>query len=116
MGIEAARRAIVDETMEILDKEGMLVDRRHIALMADIMTRDGTIKGVTRHGITKEKESVLARAAFEVPITHLVEASVRGETDNLTSVVENVMINQPVPIGTGLPELFIKMGKELKKK
>jgi hypothetical protein len=26
------------------------------------------------------------------------------------------MINQPVPIGTGLPELFIKMGKELKKK
>jgi len=116
LGIEAARCAIVNNTMGILDNEGMLVDRRHIALMADIMTRDGMIKGVTRHGITKEKESVLARAAFEVPINHLVEASIKGEVDNLTSVVENVMINQPVPIGTGLPELFIKMGKELKKK
>ena len=32
-----------------------------------------------------------------------------GEVDNLTSVVENVMINQPVPLGTGLPGLVTKM-------
>jgi DNA-directed RNA polymerase subunit A" len=73
------------------------------------MTRDGRIKGITRHGITKEKESVLARAAFEIPLTHLIDAAVSGEKDNLVSIVENVMINQPVPIGTGLPELFVKM-------
>ncbi len=115
LGIEAAREAMINEVIFILDKEGMSVDERHIALIVDVMTRDGVIKGITRHGITKEKESVLARAAFEIPINHLVEASVRGEVDKLDSVVENVMINQPVPIGTGLPELFVKMTKGDKK-
>jgi len=115
LGIEAAREAMINEVIYILDKEGMSVDERHIALIVDVMTRDGVIKGITRHGITKEKESVLARAAFEIPINHLVEASVRGEVDKLDSVVENVMINQPVPIGTGLPELFVKMTKGDKK-
>ena len=109
LGIEAVREAILWEVMNILDQEGMTVDERHISLISDLMTRDGRIKGITRHGITKEKESVLARAAFEIPLTHLVDAAVSGETDNLVSIVENVMINQPVPIGTGLPELFVKM-------
>ena len=109
LGVEAVREAILSEVMDILDKEGMVVDERHISLISDLMTRDGRIKGITRHGITKEKESVLARAAFEIPLTHLVDAAVSGERDNLVSVVENVMINQPVPIGTGLPELFVRM-------
>ena len=109
LGVEAVREAILWEVMNILDQEGMTVDERHISLISDLMTRDGRIKGITRHGITKEKESVLARAAFEIPLTHLVDAAVSGETDNLVSIVENVMINQPVPIGTGLPELFVKM-------
>lgn len=109
LGIEAVRSAILQEVMNILDHEGMEIDERHISLVSDMMTRDGGIKGITRHGITKEKESVLARAAFEIPLDHLVQASVSGEQDNLVSVVENVMINQPVPIGTGLPELFVKM-------
>ena len=109
LGVEAVREAILWEVMNILDQEGMNVDERHISLISDLMTRDGRIKGITRHGITKEKESVLARAAFEIPLTHLVDAAVSGETDNLVSIVENVMINQPVPIGTGLPELFVMM-------
>ena len=109
LGIEAVREAVLREVMHILDQEGMTVDERHISLISDLMTRDGRIKGITRHGITKEKESVLARAAFEIPLTHLVDAAVSGEKDNLVSIVENVMINQPVPIGTGLPELFVKM-------
>jgi len=109
LGIEAVRASLLKEVMHILDHEGMAIDERHISLVADMMTRDGGVKGITRHGITKEKESVLARAAFEIPLDHLVEASVKGEQDNLVSVVENVMINQPVPIGTGLPELFVKM-------
>jgi DNA-directed RNA polymerase subunit A" len=109
LGVEAVREAILWEVMNILDQEGMNVDERHISLISDLMTRDGRIKGITRHGITKEKESVLARAAFEIPLTHLIDAAVSGEKDNLVSIVENVMINQPVPIGTGLPELFVKM-------
>lgn len=115
LGVEAARTAVLKEVMDVLDKEGMIVDERHVSLISDMMTRDGRIKGITRHGITREKASVLARAAFEIPLDHLVGASVKGEEDRLVSVVENVMINQPVPIGTGLPELFVKMEDTTKK-
>ena len=80
--------------------------------LADVMTRSGTVKGVTRTGIVGEKESVLARASFETPIKHIVNASLVGEKDNLNSVVENVIINQPVPLGTGLPGLIAKMKKD----
>ena len=79
--------------------------------IADLMTTTGTIKGITRSGITGEKESVLARASFETPMNHITQASLTGEIDRLNSVVENVMLNQPVPLGTGLPELVTSMKK-----
>lgn len=116
LGIEAARQNIVNEIMKVLDEEGMPADIRHIMLIADTMCKTGDLKGITRHGITKEKKSVLARASFEIPLPHLIEASVIGEEDKLTSVVENVMLNQPIPVGTGLPELMVKMeGKKASK-
>ena len=108
-GIEATRERIFQELTMVLEQEGLNVDYRHIMLIADTMCASGELRGITRHGITSEKKSVLARASFEIPLKHLVEASLIGEEDHLTSVVENIMINQPVPIGTGLPELIIKM-------
>lgn len=116
LGIEAARQAVVNETMKVLDEEGMPADIRHIMLIADNMCKTGDLKGITRHGIAKGKKSVLARASFEIPLPHLIEASVFGEEDRLTSVVENIMINQPIPIGTGLPELLVQMKEDKKKK
>jgi len=53
----------------------------------------------------------LARASFETPIRHFVNASLVGESDPLNSVIENVMLNQPVPVGTGLPGLIVKVKK-----
>jgi len=111
LGIEAAHQAIVNEIVFVLEEQGMPVDLRHVLLVADLMCATGELKGVTRHGITSQKTSVLARASFEIPLKHLIDASIVGETDQLTSVVENIMINQPVPIGTGLPDLVVKMEK-----
>lgn len=112
LGIEAARQAIVNEAVSVLQEQGMDVDVRHILLVADMMCSTGEIKGITRHGITSQKTSVLARASFEIPLKHLIDASIAGETDKLSSVIENVMINQPVPVGTGLPGLVVKMMRE----
>ena len=117
LGIEAARQVIIEEAEKVLENQGLDVDIRHIMLLADVMTSKGKVKGITRSGITGEKESVLARASFETPIKHLVKASIIGEVDPLNSVIENVMMNQPIPLGTGLPDLVVKMdvGKEKKK-
>ncbi len=109
LGIEAARQAIIDEVFKVIEAQGLNVDIRHIMLVADTMCFSGGIQGITRYGVVSEKSSVLARASFETPIKHIIEAALIGESDYLNSVVENVMINQPVPIGTGLPGLVTKV-------
>ncbi len=108
LGIEAARQAIIDEVFKVIEAQGLNVDIRHVMLVADTMCTSGTVKGITRYGVVSEKSSVLARASFETPIKHIMSAALTGETDFLRSVVENVMINQPLPIGTGLPGLTMK--------
>ena len=90
----------------------MNIDIRHIMLVADTMTAGGEVKGITRYGVVSEKASVLARASFETPIKHLINAAISGEEDPLSSVVENVMLNQPVPLGTGMTKLLMKEGKK----
>jgi len=107
--IEAARQAIMNEVYRVIEAQGLNIDIRHVMLVADIMCASGIMKGVTRYGVVSEKASVLARASFETPIKHLINAALEGEVDHLTSVVENVMITQPVPLGTGLPSLITKM-------
>ncbi len=111
-GIEAARELIVRELMEVIDGQGLNVNVRHIMLVADTMCMNGKVLGINRYGIVKEKSSILARASFETPIKHLVSAGLMGESDALSSVIENVMLNQPVPVGTGLPGLVIKTAKK----
>jgi len=111
LGIEAARQAIITEAQKVIEEQGLNINIRHIMTVADVMTSRGVIKGITRSGISGEKSSVLARASFETPIKHLVNASLIGEVDNLNSIIENIMLNQPVPIGTGLPDLVAKMKK-----
>jgi len=115
-GVEAAREAIIREMVKVLKDQGISLDMRHILLVSDAMTMSGKMLGVSRYGIVKEKPSVLARASFETPIKHIINASMVGEMDELNSVIENVMINQPVPIGTGLPGLITRIKEEKEKK
>jgi DNA-directed RNA polymerase subunit A" len=112
LGIEAARNMIIQEAYSTLSEQGLNVDLRHIMLVADIMTVDGTIRAIGRHGVSKEKESVLSRAAFEITVSHLLQAARRGETDKLGGVAENIIVGQPVNLGTGAVELIMKRGKK----
>lgn len=115
LGIEAARQAIINEAIKVIEDQGLDIDIRHILFIADVLTSSGKIKGIIRSGIIGEKASVLARASFETPIKHLIKATLLGEKDSLNSVIENVIINQPIPLGTGLPDLVVKMNmKETK--
>ena len=109
LGIEAAREAIIREAKGVLDEQGLDVDIRHIMLVADTMTNTGVVRQIGRHGVAGEKASVLARAAFETPIANLVNAAIRGEVDELRGVTENILIGQPIPIGTGAVTLFMSL-------
>jgi len=101
LGIEAARNAIINEATDTLREQGLSVDVRHIMLVSDIMTVDGDVKQIGRHGVSGEKASVLARAAFEVTVNHILDAAIRGDVDDLKGVTENVIVGQPIQLGTG---------------
>jgi DNA-directed RNA polymerase subunit A" len=105
LGIEAARNAIINEASRTLEEQGLTVDIRHIMLVADLMSNDGDVKAIGRHGISGRKSSVLARAAFEITSTHLLRAGITGEVDTLEGVVENIIVGQPVTVGTGAVNL-----------
>jgi len=109
LGIEAAREAIINETIDTLREQGLDdVNVRHLMLVADIMTNEGTIESIGRHGISGSKDSVLARAAFEVTVNHLLDAAIHGESDDLNGIIENVIAGKPVSIGTG--DVKLRMG------
>ncbi len=107
-GIEAARNSIMNEIMATLREQGLEVDVKHIMLASDMMTCDGEVKQIGRHGLSGEKASILARAAFEVTVNHLIDAGMRGEIDELDGVTENVIVGQPIRLGTGDVNLIVK--------
>lgn len=111
LGIEAARNAIINEAHKTLQEQGLNVDLRHIMLVADLMTNDGYIRSIGRHGVSGKKSSVLARAAFEITVNHLLKAGIVGEIDPLAGVTENIIVGQPISLGTGSVELIYKPKK-----
>ena len=111
LGIEAGRTMIVSELHKTLVENGILIDIRHLLLLADLMTYNGEIKGIVRTGIARSKASPFARAAFEETIKHLLDASFKGEYDHLEGVVENIIVGQPIKVGTGLVDIVIKNKK-----
>lgn len=108
-GIEAARNSLMHELDQVLSSQGLFVDIRHIMLLSDAMTMNGAITSVGRHGLAGKKAGVLARAAYEETIKHLVNAATKAEEDRLIGVTENIIVGQTVPIGTGLVKLRMKL-------
>lgn len=108
LGVEAARNSIINEMKEVLDEQNLGVDVRHLMLVADMMTREGEIEAIGRHGISGSKSSVLAKAAFEETTKHLLNASLNGDVDNISGVAESIIVGNPPPVGTGTVRLGVK--------
>ncbi len=107
-GVEAARAALIHEANRTLAEQGLAVDIRHLMLVSDVMTNEGDIRAIGRHGISGKKTSVLARAAFEITAAHLLRAAITGEVDELKGVAENIIVGQPITLGTGAVNLIYK--------
>ncbi|MDE1845809.1 MAG: DNA-directed RNA polymerase subunit A'' [Candidatus Micrarchaeota archaeon] len=107
-GVEAARNTVAKELDTVLREQGINVDQRHLFILADAMTSSGAIKNVGRRGLSGEKESIFARAAYEETVKHLINAAAFGEKDDMLGVTENVLIGKQIGLGTGTVTLAIK--------
>ncbi|XP_056325017.1 DNA-directed RNA polymerase III subunit RPC1 [Danio aesculapii] len=112
LGIEAARSTIINEIQYTMVNHGMSIDRRHVMLLADLMSYKGEILGITRFGLAKMKESVLMLASFEKTADHLFDAAYFGQKDSVCGVSECIIMGIPMNIGTGLFKLLHRSNRE----
>jgi DNA-directed RNA polymerase III subunit RPC1 len=108
LGIEAARRSIIDEIQDTMEHHGVGVDPRHLYLLADCMTYTGSVLGITRFGISKMRDSVLNLASFERTTDYLFDAGVYAKSDTISGVSECIIMGRPVPLGTSLCQVLHK--------
>ena len=101
LGIEAARAAIINELYGVYKSSGLDVDIRHIILIADMMTVNGYVEPLNRVGAMRHKKSIIAKMAFEAPISNLYTAAVTGAIDDLDGITENIIVGKPINRGTG---------------
>jgi len=79
-GIEAASRVIVREVRDVFKMYGITVDSRHLSLIADYMTFDGTFKPLNRKGM-ENSASPLQQISFESSLDFLKTATLQGKLD-----------------------------------
>jgi DNA-directed RNA polymerase II subunit RPB1 len=72
-----------------------------MAALVDIMTAQGAIMAITRHGINRRNSSPIAQSSFEETVDILFRAALFSEYDPLSGVSENVLLGQHCPLGTG---------------
>jgi DNA-directed RNA polymerase subunit A' len=111
LGIEAARNALINELSTTLEDQGLEVDSRYIMLVADMMCSRGYLQQIGRHGIAGTKDSVLARAAFEITVPTIAQAALTGEVEELKGVTENVIVGSNIPVGSGTVDLYMQVSK-----
>ena len=112
LGIEAARNALINELLSTLEDQGLEVDVRYIMLVSDLMCSRGYMQQIGRHGIAGTKDSVLARAAFEITVPTIAKAALGGEVERLKGVTENVIVGSNIPIGSGTVDLYMQVSKK----
>ncbi len=112
LGIEATREILYRELVKVTEEYG--INKRHLLLIADALTRKGRPTPIGRHGLSGEKSSVLARAAFEEQVKHLLKAAQKGEKDPLKGIAENIIVGNPIPMGTGTVDLKIDLEQQKK--
>lgn len=108
LGIEAARKTIIDEIGVVMGD--MDIDPRHMQLLADVMTYKGEVLGITRFGLSKMRDSVLQLASFEKTPDHLFEAAWHMKRDRIEGVSECIIMGQSMSVGTGAFKVVRKLG------
>ena len=106
-GIEAARNLIYIQTDKVYIGSSNNINDAHLLLLADIMTNNGNITSIDRHGINRLDTDPLSRASFEKTVEQLLMASAFNEIDYMKSVSSRIMAGRCIKGGTGLCEILM---------
>jgi DNA-directed RNA polymerase II subunit RPB1 len=100
LGIEAARLAIYNELVEVIEFDGTYINYHHFSVLCDRMTYTSKMISIFRHGINNDNIGPIAKASFEETPEMFLKAARHGELDTLRGISANVMCGQEGYFGT----------------
>jgi DNA-directed RNA polymerase I subunit RPA1 len=109
-GVEAARNTIVNEINNVFDRYAISVSSRHLDLIGDMMTREGTYLAFNRQGIDSST-SAFMKMSYETTCQFLTKAVLDGTTEDLESPSAQIVVGKLSNVGTGSFDVLAKMGQ-----
>ena len=103
-GVEAARRALVNEVGSVFKVYGINVNARHLSLIADYMTFTGGYRSLNRTGLDTSV-SPLLKISFEMTSEFLTRAAIYREVDTMNTPSSCIIMGRPIRVGTGICQL-----------
>ena len=110
-GIEAARNAIFNELVEVMEFSDVYINYHHLSLLCDRMTSTQNMVSIFRSGILNDDIGPISKSTFEVHTEVLLGASRHADFDHMRGVSANVMMGQMGIFGTGCFQLVLDMEK-----
>ena len=100
LGIEAARQAIYNELVDVVEFYGTYINYHNYSVLVDRMTFTHKLISIFRHGINNDNIGPIAKASFEETPEMFLKAARHAELDTLRGISANVMCGQEGHFGT----------------
>ncbi|KAJ8306316.1 hypothetical protein KUTeg_016861 [Tegillarca granosa] len=104
-GIEAANKVIIKEIQNVFAAYGIEVDYRHLSLLADYMTFEGSYKPFNRMSMDT-CPSPFQKMTFETTMQFLINASIQGSSDQLKNPSSRLVVGRVVSCGSGAMDIL----------
>jgi DNA-directed RNA polymerase II subunit RPB1 len=114
LGIEAARHAIYNELVEVVEFDGTYINYHNYSVLVDRMAATSKLISIFRHGINNDNIGPFAKASFEETPEQFLKAARHAELDTMRGISANVMCGQEGLFGTGAFQVVLDI-EELQK-
>jgi DNA-directed RNA polymerase II subunit RPB1 len=114
LGIEAARQAIYNELVEVVEFDGTYINFHNYSVLVDRMTYTEKLISIFRHGINNDNIGPIAKASFEETPEMFLRAARHAELDTMRGISANVMCGQEGLFGTAAFQVVLDI-EELQK-
>ena len=111
LGIEAARKCLFNEILDVMEFDNTYINHHHLHLLCDRMTCNEKMVSIFRHGINKDNIGPIAKASFEETSEMFLQAARHGELDEMRGVSANIMCGQVGNYGTSSFQTYIDNDK-----
>lgn len=111
-GVEAARNTIVNEINRVFSTYAISVSSRHLDLLADYMTREGSYLAFNRQGIDSCTSSFM-KMSYETTCQFLTKAVLNSDREELDSPSARLVMGKLNKAGTGSFDLLAKMPEQM---